>query len=267
MIPWHTLCIDLIGPYTFGEGDDKFTLLCLTMMDPATGWFEIVKVIEKQADIIANLLEFMWLTRYPWPTEIVMDRGSEFAAEVRETLKNEYGIHRKIITAQNPQANSMIERAHQTIGNFQRTLAICSKADLDKDFGWLGILSAIHQAMHATVHTTTRATSTQLVFGCDALLNVSFKADWQCIKERKQQRILQNNRRENATRRDHDCSAGDKVLIRLPNGRKFGKDLYSGPHTVTPGFANNTVRLSKAAKNGGVICETCTIRNLTPCMD
>ncbi len=108
-IPWHTLCIDLIGPHTFGKGDDKFTLLCLTMIDPATGWFEIVEVIEKRADIIANLLEFTWLTRYPWPTEIVMDRGLEFAAEVRETLKNEYGIHLKIITARNPQANSMIE--------------------------------------------------------------------------------------------------------------------------------------------------------------
>ncbi len=266
-IPWHTLCIDLIGPYTFGEGDDKFTLLCLTMIDPATGWFEIAEVIEKRADIIANLLEFTWLTRYPWPTEIIMDRGSEFAAEVRETLKNEYGIHRKIITARNPQANSMIERAHQTIGNFQRSLAIRTKADLDKDFGWLGVLSALRQAMRATVHTTTRATSTQLVFGRDALLNVSFEADWQYIKERKQQRILQNNRRENATRRDHDYKVNDQVLIRLPNGRKFGRDLYSGPHTVTHVFDNNTVRLSKAAKNGGVVYETWNIRNITPCMD
>ena len=52
------------------------------MIDPATGWFEIVKVANKQADEIINLLEFVWLMRHPWPTQAVMDRGKEFAAEV-----------------------------------------------------------------------------------------------------------------------------------------------------------------------------------------
>ena len=52
------------------------------MIEPATGWFEIVEVPCKQADEIINSLEFTWLTRYPWPTEAVMDRGKEFAAEV-----------------------------------------------------------------------------------------------------------------------------------------------------------------------------------------
>ncbi len=108
-IPWHTLCVDLVGPCTFGEGKNEFHLHCLTMIDPTTGWFEIAKIPNKRADCIANILEFTWLTRCPWPTEIVMDRGKEFAAEVREALKHECSIHRKIITTRNPQANSMIE--------------------------------------------------------------------------------------------------------------------------------------------------------------
>jgi hypothetical protein len=89
-IPWHTLCIlDLIGPYSFGKGKDKFQLQCLAMIDPATGWFEIVEVPKKQADYISNLIEINWLTRYPWPTEIIMDRGNKFAAEVRKMLNKE----------------------------------------------------------------------------------------------------------------------------------------------------------------------------------
>ena len=40
------------------------------------------------------------------------------------------------------------------------------------------------------MHTTNRATPTQLVFDRDAMLNISFEADWQCIKERKQHRVL-----------------------------------------------------------------------------
>jgi len=34
----------------------------MTMMDPATGFFEIVEISKKTADIIANWLELHWLT-------------------------------------------------------------------------------------------------------------------------------------------------------------------------------------------------------------
>jgi len=53
-----------------------------------TGFFEIVEIGEKTADIKANWLELHWLTRYPWPTEITMDKGKEFDREVSKTLKN-----------------------------------------------------------------------------------------------------------------------------------------------------------------------------------
>ena len=43
-IPWHTLCIDLIGPYTIGKGEKEMRLHALTMIDPATGWFEIAEI-------------------------------------------------------------------------------------------------------------------------------------------------------------------------------------------------------------------------------
>jgi len=67
-IPWHTLCIDLVGPYRIGKYDKdpkknkQVELHCLTMIDPATGWFEICEIDSKRADYIANYLEFHWLT-------------------------------------------------------------------------------------------------------------------------------------------------------------------------------------------------------------
>ena len=89
-----------------------------------------------------------------------------------------------------------------------RTRQIKDKHDLDPEFGWSGVLAACRKAMNSTVHTTSRAAPSQLAFGRDALLNVSFKADWQCIKERKQKLITQNNKRENATRVPHACNVG-----------------------------------------------------------
>ena len=264
-IPWHTLCIDLVGPYTIGSGKKQTVLHCMTMIDPATGWFEIVEIDEKAADEIVNRLEFTWLSRYPWPTEIVMDRGKEFAAEVRETIKHEYGIQRKVITARNPQANSIIERVHQVLHNMIRTLNIKDAEDLGP-YGWTGVLSAVRQAMRSTVHTTTRATPTQLVFGRDAILNVSFEANWQYIKERKQKLITQNNKRENLTRIPHQYTLGDQVMVKQDPNRKHGSDRYKGPYTVTRVYDNGTVKLSRATQAGGAVYETWNIRNLDPCM-
>ena len=57
------------------------------MINPATGWFKIASIENKRADTVANVLEQHWLSRYPWPTEVVMDRGTEFMAEVKNMLK------------------------------------------------------------------------------------------------------------------------------------------------------------------------------------
>ena len=93
-------------------------------MDPATGWFEIARIDSKRADYIVNYLETHWLTRYPWPTEIVLDRGTEFKAEVEATIKDEYGVNKKLITTRDPQANAMVERCHQTLGSMINMLGI-----------------------------------------------------------------------------------------------------------------------------------------------
>jgi len=82
IIPWHTLCVDLVGPCKFRDENKPEThieLHCVTVIDPATGCFETVETGQKTADAIANWLEIHWLTRHPWPTETTMDKGKEFA--------------------------------------------------------------------------------------------------------------------------------------------------------------------------------------------
>jgi len=263
-IPWHTLCVDLIGPYLFGSKDKQVKLHAMTMIDPATGWFEIVEVPNKRADEISNLLETTWLTRYPWPTQVIMDRGREFNAEVAKMLRDDYGITKKLITTRNPQANSIVERVHKVCHDMIRTRGIRNIDDLDGG-DWTGVLSAVRDAVRSIVHTTTCATPTQLVFGRDAILNVSFEADWQYIKARKQKLIRQNNKRENRTRIPHNYQPGDRVMIRQDPSRKHGKDLFKGPYTVVRQNDNGTVQLTRAT-TGGAITQTWNIRNVDPCM-
>ncbi len=43
--PWEALCVDLIGPYTLkGKDGTQIDFMCVTMIDPATSWFEIVEL-------------------------------------------------------------------------------------------------------------------------------------------------------------------------------------------------------------------------------
>jgi hypothetical protein len=42
---WEALCVDLIGPYTLKAKDKtQIDFMCITMIDPATSWFEIVEL-------------------------------------------------------------------------------------------------------------------------------------------------------------------------------------------------------------------------------
>ena len=117
--PWGILCVDMIGPYKISYATRKETILelwAVTMIDQATGWFKIVQVENKESHTVAEVVEQAWLCRYPWPTTIILDRGSEFMEEFARMIKGDYGIKKRAITARNPQENSIIERVHQTIG-------------------------------------------------------------------------------------------------------------------------------------------------------
>ena len=186
--PWDTLCIDLIGKYRMtpnkggkkyamkGKKDKDIYLQAITMIDPATGWIEIRSVPEARADLVANQVELAWLTRYPLPNKITIDRGKEFLAEFKIMMENDYGISCSPISVRNPQANAIVERVHQTIGNIIRTFKI-QEIDLDDEKPWEGILSSTMFAIRSTVHTTTQHTPSQLVFGRDAILNINQEAN------------------------------------------------------------------------------------------
>ena len=261
--PWERLCIDLIGPYTIGSKSQESILHCLTMIDPVTGWFEIAEIHDKSSHKVMDVLERTWLTRYPKPMEIIMDRGTEFMATVKDSLHHDYGILRKNITTRNPQAN-LVERAHKTVHDLIASLDLRSKAHIDAHSGWRGILAAVAFAMRATVHTTTRATPMQLVFGRDAIFNIRFQADWHYLNARRQQTILHNNEKENAKRTPHTYQVGDPVMIENYQHRKYGMPRYSGPYDVDRVNDNGTLRLRQTTANGGAVYRTWNIRNIFP---
>ena len=55
---------------------------------------------------------------------------------------NDYRIKRKIMSTQNPQANAIVERVHQMLGNLIWSFELQDNPYLDLDDVWSGILAA-----------------------------------------------------------------------------------------------------------------------------
>jgi hypothetical protein len=256
--PWDKMCIDLIGPYTIRrKGQSSLICKCVTMIDPATGWFEIHQYDDKRAITVANIAEEEWFSRYPWPTQVIYDRGTEFIGQEFQKMLDDYGIHKKPITTRNPQANAIVERVHQVIGNIVRTFELEDNY-LDEVDPWKGILSATAFAVRATYHTTLQKSPGQLVFGRDMIFNVEHTANWEYIRARKQRLIQKNNKNENKSRIPHNYHVNDKVMLRKGTEYKY-ESPFSGPHQILQVNTNGTVRLQV-----GSVTDTINIRRIQP---
>ena len=202
------------------------------------------EIKDQTAITVANVVEQTWLTRYPWPTAITYDKGTEFMAEFAQMIKYDYGIKKDPASVRNPQANSIIERVHQVVGNIIRTFKNDTRY-LDPEDPFSGIIAATMFAIRATYHTTMQATPAQLVFGRDAITNIKYDADWNIIRQRKQEMIRRNNIKENSKRIAHEYQIGDKVLIKNDELAKFRSDPYDGPYCIVAIRDNGNVRVDK----------------------
>ena len=64
-------------------------------------------------------------------------------------IRNDYGIKAKPITVRNPQANAIVERIHQVLGNMIRSFELQTNY-LDETDPWKGILTASAFAIRHT---------------------------------------------------------------------------------------------------------------------
>ena len=91
---------------------------------------------------------------------------NEFLVEFKTMIQSDYGIKVRPIPIINPQANSILERVHQIIGNIIHIFKVQDMA-LDDKNPWDGILTSMMFELHTTVQITTQYTPAQLVIEQD----------------------------------------------------------------------------------------------------
>jgi hypothetical protein len=244
-LKWNRVNVDLWGPATVRNKDGAdHKIHVMTMIDPATGWFELAPLIHgPTAHEAQRLLDSVWLARYPRPKEIGFDGGSEFKAEFQELCRN-MGLKRKPSGAWNPQSNAILERVHQVLGDCLRTFNLENR-NLDPDDPFEEFLTATAYAIRSAYHTTLGYSPAQLVFGRDMFMPVNFDVDWNKIKQNKQRRINLNNQRENNKRINHAYAPGDLVTLEKTGILPKLSLPRLGPYTIVHAHENGTVTIQK----------------------
>jgi hypothetical protein len=110
-------------------------------------------------------------------------------------------------TSQNPTANAICKRMHQTVGNVLLTF-IHSNPPIttlqnSKDFIDKALSIAMH-AMQARIHSTLGISPGALVFDRDIFLNILLIADWPAITKKQEHLVNENLIRENKKRQRYD---------------------------------------------------------------
>ena len=186
----------------------------------------------------------MWLARYPTPRKCIHDQGGEFLGYPFQQMLTSHGIQSRPTTAKNPQANAICERMHQTIGNSIRAMQVLTPPS-GLDAAHQLVDRALANCLFATrsvVHSGLQSTPGALAFGRDMILDIPMVADWNLIRQHRQQlvdkRLLAANRR----RFSHDYNVGDRVLKLHYNPDKLSPRAH-GPYTVESVHTNGTVTI------------------------
>ena len=213
--------VDLIGPYSKSIRQQQpggtvilknYILTCMTIIDPATGWFNIVKIstfdleevalgndeyIDKSSDRVSQLFNKTLLCRYPRPRKVVFDNGSEFKRNFNPLLKD-FDIKPVLTSVNNPQANAPLEQVHQVILNMLVTKDLYNKV-FDYIDPWSETLASIAWAIRSSYHRTMMDTLGQTVFVRDVLFKLASVGDWRVATSVKQHQVDIDNIRENST--------------------------------------------------------------------
>ena len=238
------MAIDLIGLWQVKVNGRNVEFNALTCIDTASNLVELIRIDDKTSSHIRSKFEQAWLARYPRPMRCVHDKGGEFIGRSFQWLLSMFAIKDVQTTSKNPQANSICERMHQTVGNILR-VNIHSNPPQNMNQARDMIDESLANAMHAmrtTVATTLGSTPGALAFSRDMFLNVPLITDWQAIAINREQAINENLRRENRKRRQYDYAPGQQVLKKVHDPTKLGVRKTS-PYAVGQVHVNGTVTI------------------------
>jgi hypothetical protein len=156
-------------------------------------------------------------------------------------MLHHHGIKSHTTTAKNPQANTLCERMHQTVGNTLRALhSMQPPDDIDSTTQLVDMaLTNCMFATRATVHSGLQASPGSLAFARDMILDIPVVADWILIRECRQQLIDQRLITANRGSFSHD----HHEVLKLQYKPSKLDSRAKGPYRAHSVHTNGTVTI------------------------
>ncbi|PHJ17715.1 retrotransposon ty3-gypsy subclass [Cystoisospora suis] len=208
---------------------------------------------------VAKLLMREVVRLHGVPSAIVSDRDTRFTSEVWWAMCKSLSIEQKMSTAYHPQTDGQAERTNQTIEQMLRC------AILGDDSKWADLLPLLEFAYNSSVHTSTKATPFELLYGftpskpiCKTFAIPSarvetlfpWKAHVQVQRAKRELRQAQEYQKRYADRRRRDVQfkVGDQVWLSTANITLDGeakelKPKFTGPFRILKMYGANAAKL------------------------
>ena len=237
--------MDLMGPLPNNEGM-KYLLV---MQDAFSKWIELVPLINKEADTVAEAVEKEWLDRHGHMIQMVTDQGKEFTNKTMAALCQRLGIQHQTTSAMHAQANGLVERTNRVVLAYLRKY-------LDGTNEWTSKLSSLQFAYNTSLHASLKTTPYQVLyvrrpktaaslFSPDDHPRYSDQAVDQRLRRKAQilrdtfeaeaRAFKQQKRAFDKRAKDKDFKVGDVVYVTRPHqGKQFQKfqPKFDGPMQV-----------------------------------
>ena len=153
--PWELVTTDIMGPLPNSGDGNKFVLV---VIDHFTKWVELYPLPEISAKTVANRLMLTFL-RFGIPDTLLSDQGSNYQSELMVELCELLDIHKVRTSPYHPQCDGITER-------FNRTLqAMITSYISNHQRDWDVLLPSLAFAYNTAVHSTTKSSPFELVYG------------------------------------------------------------------------------------------------------
>lgn len=235
--------LDLVGPLSPDVQENRYIL---TLQCELSKFVEAYPIVDKEAPTVARSFVENFILRYGIPKQVVTDQGTEFMAAIFQETCKTLDVKHLNSTAYHHETLGALENSHKNLGSYLRIqLSKHSNA-------WSSWIPFWCFAYNNTVHTETKYTPHELVFGRPAQLPSNIKSSIDPLynfdnyplelkyrlqvswEDAKNNLIASKNIRK--TRYDAgsvliNYKAGDKVLLRN-NPTSKTEQLYKGPYVV-----------------------------------
>lgn len=241
--PFEKIYVDIVeGLPETNRGNN----VILSMIDDLTRFVELAPLPDQRAETIAKALFEDILCRYTFPKEIISDRGKNFIGKVIQDICRLLKVKKGRTTAYHPQSN-VVERSHQWLGNYLRSIVD------DNPANWDEFLRLAAHANNNTIHTGTRQIPMEALFGFTSHIPIILRRtpepvynpdNYPSVFRHKSQVVQQAIRRSFPAIKDkikayhdqklneHQFHVGDWVLKMEPPRQPKLTAKYSGPYKI-----------------------------------